>query len=354
MVRYENYEKWDMVEVFIESNKVVEHASNLYFNRYPERRQPNPGLFKILVNNLKVFGQFNRNRPRTYNTPNAERDAINVLAAVSANPRTSLREIEMQVGVPKSNVRRLLKKHKYRAYKVRLVQHLYLDDRNKRLRFCNWYLSKCAVNPLFYNGIIWTDEARITSDGIFNRSIHYHWSSSNENVIHERRHQGRFGLNVFCGIKGNRLFYSFYENTLTAARYIDLLNANLFEFMEEFTLQERRNTWYQLDGAPAHNSGQVRNFLNLHFQNKWIGIRGFRNWPARSPDLTPLDFFIWGYLKDQIYRNPINNLEELRQRTINAFNNISPVRIGNAIRGVRKRCELCIQANGAQFEHLLK
>jgi hypothetical protein len=28
-------------------------------------------------------------------------------------------------------------------------------------------------------------------------------------------------------------------------------------------------------------------------------------WPPRSPDLTPLDFFLWGTLKERIYQTPV-------------------------------------------------
>jgi len=33
--------------------------------------------------------------------------------------------------------------------------------------------------------------------------------------------------------------------------------------------------------------------------------RGFNNLPPRSPDATPCDFFLWGYVKDQIYVPPL-------------------------------------------------
>ncbi|CAB0036793.1 unnamed protein product, partial [Trichogramma brassicae] len=53
------------------------------------------------------------------------------------------------------------------------------------------------------------------------------------------------------------------------------------------------------DGAAAHYGRNVRNFLDGEFFDRWIGRRGTIEWPARSPDLTPLDFFLWWYLKGQ-------------------------------------------------------
>ena len=77
---------------------------------------------------------------------------------------------------------------------------------------------------------------------------------------------------------------------------------------------------YQLDGAPCHYHCNVRNFLNETLPQRWIG-RAVNNdqhlllWPPRSPDLTPCDFFLWGYVKDNAYKPPLlQNVRELQDR----------------------------------------
>ncbi|EZA48673.1 hypothetical protein X777_13179, partial [Ooceraea biroi] len=40
--------------------------------------------------------------------------------------------------------------------------------------------------------------------------------------------------------------------------------------------------------------------LNESFPDRWIGRGGRISWPARSPDLMPLDFFLWGHLKNEV------------------------------------------------------
>lgn len=55
--------------------------------------------------------------------------------------------------------------------------------------------------------------------------------------------------------------------------------------------ENRQELWFQHDGAPPHFARQARTTLNEIFGNRWIGRDGPVNWPARSPDLTPLDFF---------------------------------------------------------------
>ena len=35
------------------------------------------------------------------------------------------------------------------------------------------------------------------------------------------------------------------------------------------------------------------------------------NWPPRSPDLTPMEFFLWGHIKALIYTTPVDSGEDL-------------------------------------------
>jgi len=52
--------------------------------------------------------------------------------------------------------------------------------------------------------------------------------------------------------------------------------------------------FFQQDRAPAHNAIVVKEHLQNKFSNRWMGTYGALAWPPGSPDLTPLDFFLWG------------------------------------------------------------
>lgn len=79
--------------------------------------------------------------------------------------------------------------------------------------------------------------------------------------------------------------------------YADFLQNNLPVLLEDVPLRARENMIFQHDGAPAHYSRRVREFLNRRFRDKWMGRGGPIIWPARSPDLNVLDYFVWGYIK---------------------------------------------------------
>ncbi|KAJ4433851.1 hypothetical protein ANN_16163 [Periplaneta americana] len=60
----------------------------------------------------------------------------------------------------------------------------------------------------------------------------------------------------------------------------------------------------------------VRLAGNRKFPDRWIGRGGPIAWPPRSPDLNPLDFYLWGHLKSLVYSSPVPDLESLRNRIV--------------------------------------
>jgi hypothetical protein len=64
------------------------------------------------------------------------------------------------------------------------------------------------------------------------------------------------------------------------------------------------------DGATAHTATYFINVFNEVFEDRLIS-RGL--WPARSPDLYPCGFYLWGNLKDKVYSNNPHTLVELMQ-----------------------------------------
>jgi hypothetical protein len=81
---------------------------------------------------------------------------------------------------------------------------------------------------------------------------------------------------------------------LTGAVYANFLNMELAHLLENIPLIFLVNQWFKHDGAPPHFSRNVQGILNRMYPNRWIRRGGLRHWPARFPDLNPLDFFLWG------------------------------------------------------------
>ena len=83
--------------------------------------------------------------------------------------------------------------------------------------------------------------------------------------------------------------------------YLNFLEHDLEEMLDNLNLQTLRNLrFYQQDGAAPHNSRIVSNYLSQRFPNSWIGTNGPVRWLPRSPCLNPLDYFLWGFIKNSV------------------------------------------------------
>ncbi|EZA49180.1 hypothetical protein X777_12589 [Ooceraea biroi] len=67
-----------------------------------------------------------------------------------------------------------------------------------------------------------------------------------------------------------------------------------------------------------------------------------------------LDYFLWGTVKNDVYREPPTTVEDMRERIINACAAITPDMLQNANRSFIKRLRSCIENDGRQFEQYLK
>ena len=127
--------------------------------------------------------------------------------------------------------------------------------------------------------------------------------------------------------------------------------------MLEITIPRLNNSFenenevcFQQDGAPRHFHANVRNFLGRTFIQRWIGRRGSApEFPPRSPDVTPLDFYLSGTLKNTVYATKPETLEEMRDQIEHAINDIPLATIQTACRSVRRRCW---EFTGGYFEHV--
>jgi len=109
------------------------------------------------------------------------------------------------------------------------------------------------------------------------------------------------------------------------------------------------------DGAPPHFSRIARQYLNDHFPGMWIGRNGPVEWPPRSPDLNPIDFYFWGHVKSEVYSTPVTNVDELWERIVATFGVIRnrPGQLERVKESMMRRLNGCVAANGQHFEHLM-
>jgi len=112
--------------------------------------------------------------------------------------------------------------------------------------------------------------------------------------------------------------------------------------------------YFQHDRAP-HSSREVSNFLNYHFSGRWMGRGGPHNWPARSPDVSPLDYCVWGWMKELVYSVKVVMRDALLGLILDATDCIrnSQWKLQQATCTVHNRAAACFVAGGGIFENQL-
>ncbi|GFV46139.1 uncharacterized protein TNCV_1256951 [Trichonephila clavipes] len=88
------------------------------------------------------------------------------------------------------------------------------------------------------------------------------------------------------------------------------------------------------DGATSHTANPVKAFLIQTFGEDRIVSRHCRYpWPPRSPDLTPVDFWLWGYLKSRVYLSGPSSLSELKDAIRREVSSIHPDVLHSTVAG---------------------
>ncbi|KAJ4452300.1 hypothetical protein ANN_03820 [Periplaneta americana] len=260
-----------------------------------------------------------RGRPRS-TTPEVQEE---ILEAVNMTP-ISTQRVALQVNVPHTTVWRLLKEYQLYPYHLQRVQALSPADYPARVRFCQWFLQQCGVNPNFPALVLFTDEAQFIRDGITNFHNQHVWAYENPCATVPSDHQVPFSLNILTG----QAYTNFLENTIP-------------HVLEDTPLINRQHIHFLHDGTPAHFSRTARQYLDRRFPDRWIGRGGPIAWPPRSSDLNPLDFYLRGYLKLLVYSSPVPDLESVRNRIVACSEDIrnTPGVWDRVRRSMRHRCE---------------
>ena len=112
-------------------------------------------------------------------------------------------------------------------------------------------------------------------------------------------------------------------------RYCAMLNEFLFPKIEEDDMDDN---WFQQHGATCHTTNVTIDLLRNVFENRIISRNSDVNWPPRRYDLTPLDIFLWGAVKDKCYVNHPETIEALKHEIEVTIHGIEAQTIENVLK----------------------
>ena len=220
------------------------------------------------------------------------------------NPRSSCIKIknllldEINVSISKTMIASIRFKLGYKYAQPRKRQALTQNQIQKRIEFCEKHLSKYEI---WSKQTIISDESRF---GLFpdNSKLWLKRGVYNENTFISKEKYtetimvwGAIGYNY----KSKLIII---EESLKSRNYIDMLSKNqIFEDIKKMDIE--REVYFQQDGAPAHSAKNTKEFIKSK-------INLIEDWPANSPDLSPIEN-VWGIMKKRLNKkSPLNIIIE--------------------------------------------
>lgn len=344
--------------------KKYPEIKRLFVERFGRQAPTRDGVHKMLtkfrtshtVSNLKGRGpKVTARTPR--NIARVQRECERAEDREPGEPGPSARRHAAPVS--KSTFNRItkhdLKKRPYRIQRLHQVMDVQTAARVRMGRFL-------ASKPLdWFRDLVVSDEAWFTLSGhVFNAKNTVCYGNDGEGRPAQwvsQAVQSPDKVMVFCLLKGSGEKFGPYfippDEPVNQFSYRELLEKTVFPLM--MLMLGRAvwgRTWWQQDGAKPHQARMVMQWLDGIFGERLLALKSLRgvDWAPSSPDMNPVDYYLWPRMKSLTYAPPPPTMTRLRRKITVVFGGIPAEEVSRAVLSMKKRGRMLVQAGGKQFE----
>lgn len=278
---------------------------------------------------------------------------LGVLNSLYMKPGSSIRTSAAENGLSVRTTHKIARDVlKLQPYRLGLAQKLTEYDKMVRVDASHQLL---PIVDSYDRVIIYSDEASFRTDGHVNRWNCYLWDYSRPDDFFAEEDQGAGRVTIWAGVSHDHIFGPyFFPSTVTADSYEAMLTEIFLpDLLQRFPTTD--GLWFQQDGAPAHTAHSPKVMLESNFGIRVISKGFSHEWPPRSPDLTPCDFYLWSAVSELVYATgSYSSTAELRDALVAAFNTLRQSHMDHvkaAVLSVPQRLRDCIALNGCQLHH---
>ncbi|GFV45159.1 putative LOC100569746 [Trichonephila clavipes] len=111
--------------------------------------------------------------------------------------------------------------------------------------------------------------------------------------------------------------------------------------------------WFQQDGATCHIARATIDLLKDTLGDRLISRFGPVNWPPRSCDLTPVDYFLWDYVKSLVYADKPQTLDHLEDNIRRVIADIRPQMLEKVIENWTSRLDYIRASRGSPMPEII-
>ncbi|GFV53190.1 transposable element Tc3 transposase [Trichonephila clavipes] len=228
---------------------------------------------------------------------------------------------------------------------------IHQNDHQARRRFVKWAQNEIVVVPDFHKRTLLSDEAHFWLNGYVNKQNCRIWSEANPQVCVETPLHPEKLTGALYG-----LVESFFKNdeghnvTGNGDRYRAMIT-NFF--IPELNNHDVQELWFQQDGATCHTARATIDLLKDTFGDRLIPRFGPVNWPPRSCDLTPLDYFLWGYVKSLVYADKPQTLDHLEDNIHRVNADMRPQMLEKMFENWTSRLDYILVSRGSPMPEII-
>ncbi|GFX58982.1 putative transposable element [Trichonephila clavipes] len=194
--------------------------------------------------------------------------------------------------------------------------------------------SICTPSLFVKNGltILAVDEAHFWLNGYVNKQNFRIWSEGNPQVYVETPLHAE-KLTVRCALWAGGIIGPYFFKNDEGHKITEL--------------------WFQQDDATCHTARATIDLLKDTFGDHLISRFGPVNWPPRSCDLTPLDYFLWGYVKSLVYADKPQTLDHLTDNIRRVIADIRPQMLEKVIENWTSRLDYIRASRGSHMPEII-
>lgn len=307
------------------------------------RQAPSNAVIKRIIDKFEVTGSIER-------ATLVKKQSISVSLVeeyFTLQPQSSVRQAERHLKISRSQIQHILKHIlKLKPYKTQSQQLLTVNAKIKRLYFANNFDVGILPNIWF------SDESYFYLHPKSSNTVMWAKSKPNNNFIQTPSHSAK--ILVWMAVSHKGIFWREIQGNMTAQTYLNLLKLEFIPYLNARNI--KHSTFFMQDGAPCHTAKTVLSYLNEEFKERVISTRypatfneGLE-WPPYSPDLTPLDYCIWGVLKARIVKHKPLSLNDLRQALRTEVSLLDQLFIVKTVASIIPRIEALKKCLGGHIE----
>ena len=268
---------------------------------------------------------------------------------VGDDPSKSIRAIARELQVHHKTVWRCIHEDlRYSSYVMRRGQ--FMTQQTKENRYEKSKKLLCEIKHPEEPKMLWffSDEKNFDQDQKVNRRNDRWLCQDPEDVPHVMHTKFPATVMVLSVVsnQGDVMPPHFFKkgHRVNAEEYVKVLRDVVKPWIDR--VAEGRPYVFQQDSAPAHKAKATQEWMSANLHSHITP----EFWPPNSPDLNPLDYYVWGVVERDTNKCPHNTLDSLKSAIKQVMVKMDKAMLTKACARFRPRIEAVIAAEGGFIE----